>query len=73
MPATRGVFVSHATIDLQVNLMAEREVTKILTLLVGLLEKNGIDVSADQELQDMIRPIDDAEMESRLEQELRQK
>ena len=60
-------------IDLQINLMAEREVTKVLTLLVGLLEKNGIDVSADQELQDMIRPMDDAEMERRLEQELRQK
>lgn len=37
-------------LDLQINLLAEQELTKILTLLTKLCEKSGIDLTQDQDL-----------------------
>jgi uncharacterized membrane protein len=37
-------------LDLQINLLAEQELTKILTLLTQLCEKSGIDLNKDGEL-----------------------
>lgn len=57
-------------IDLQVNLIAEEEVTKIMKMLSMLLEKNGIDISRDTELQKMLRPINTEELEKRLQRQI---
>lgn len=54
-------------VDLRVNLMAEKENTKMIELLVLLLEKHGVDVSNDPEVQKMLDP----KLEERIEKELR--
>jgi uncharacterized membrane protein len=45
-------------VDLQVNMIAEEEMTKLLQMVSLLLEKHGVDVSKDRELQAMITPTD---------------
>ena len=55
---------------LQLNLIAEREITKIMKMLTLLLEKEGIDISQDPELKKMLRPVSEAEIEKRLEREI---
>lgn len=57
-------------LDLQINLISEKEVTKVIKLLSLLLEKNGIDLSTDPELKKMLRPISPAEIEKHLEKEI---
>lgn len=57
-------------IDLQVNLIAEEEITKILELLVLSLKKQGIDISKDLDPH-MLEPIHSAEIESRLEDQIK--
>ena len=53
-------------IDLQINTIAEEEITKMIELQVLLLKKNGLDVSADPELQQMLEPMDKERIENRL-------
>lgn len=55
---------------LQLNLIAEREVTKLIKMQIMVLEKNGIDVSGDPELKKMLRPLSEEEIERRLEREI---
>lgn len=55
---------------LQLNLISEREVTKLIKMLALLLEKQGIDLSQDPELHKMIRPVSEEEIERRLEKEI---
>lgn len=55
---------------LQLNLISEKEITKIIKLLALLLEKQGIDLSQDPELKKMIRPVSEEEIEKRLEREI---
>ena len=55
---------------LQIDLIAEREVTKILKLLITIAEKNGIDLSRDPELQKMLRPTSADDLERALEKEI---
>lgn len=55
---------------LQLNLISEREVTKIMKMIALLLEKQGIDLSKDPELKKMIRPISEEEIEKKLEKEI---
>ncbi len=55
---------------LQLNLIAEKEITKIMKLLSLLLEKQGVDLSGDPELKKMIRPVSEDEIEKRLEKEI---
>ncbi len=57
-------------IELQLSTIAEGELTKLINLTALLLEKEGVNISNDPELQKMLRPIDSAELERRLEQEL---
>jgi uncharacterized membrane protein len=57
---------------LQLNLISEREVTKIMKMLALLSEKQGIDLSNDPELKRMIRPVSEEEIERRLEKEILQ-
>jgi len=57
-------------INLQVDLISQKEATKIIKMLALLLEKEGIDLSQDPELHQMIRPISEEEIEKRLEKEI---
>lgn len=57
-------------IDTRIDIVAEEEITKILVLLSKLLEKNGIDVSKDEELQKMLTPVDKGYLEKKFEKEV---
>lgn len=57
-------------IHLQLNLISEREVTKIMKMTTLLLEKQGIDLSQDPELKKMIRPFSEEEIQKKLEKEI---
>lgn len=56
-------------IDLQINTVAEEEVTKIIQLQLKLLEKNGVTID-DPEIAQMVHPLSSADIERRLEREL---
>jgi uncharacterized membrane protein len=47
---------NRAKLDLQINLLAEREATKILELLQALCRKQGMPEAEDEELLDLLRP-----------------
>ncbi len=55
---------------LQLNLISEREITKIIKLLSVLLEKQGIDLSQDPELKKMVNPVSEEDIIKRLEKEI---
>ncbi len=55
---------------LQLNLISEREITKLMKMIALLLEKQGMDLSQDPELKKMIRPVSEEEIEKRLEKEI---
>jgi uncharacterized membrane protein len=55
---------------LQIDTIAEEEITKMIELQVLLLKKNGIDVSNDREIQEMLEPTNAARIESALEKQL---
>lgn len=55
---------------LQLNLVSEKEITKLIKMMALLLEKQGIDLSKDPELHKMIRPVSEEEIEKRLEKEI---
>jgi uncharacterized membrane protein len=57
-------------VDLQVDIITEEELTKLLTMMKLLLEKNGIDISNDDALQSMLKPTDVETLENVLEQEV---
>ncbi len=55
---------------LQINLITEKEITKLMKMTAILLEKQGVDLSEDPELKKMLRPISEEEIEKRLEKEI---
>jgi uncharacterized membrane protein len=55
---------------LQINLIAEKEVTKVMKMIAILLEHQGVDLSKDPELKKLIKPISEEEIEKRLEKEI---
>ncbi len=57
-------------LHLQVDLIAEREVTKVIKMMSILLEKNGVDISNDPELQKFVKPISESDIEKKLEREI---
>lgn len=57
-------------IHLQLNIIAEREITKLIKMTSLLLEKQGIDLSKDPELKKMIHPVDEDEIQRQLEKEI---
>lgn len=57
-------------IDLQITVIAEKEVTKIMNMLYLLLEKNGIDLSKDPELKKMLKSTSTDVLEKNLQKEL---
>src|SRR6185295_1160840 len=48
---------------LQLNLISEREITKLMKMMAILLEKQGVDISQDPELRKMLKPISEEEIE----------
>lgn len=57
-------------VDLQINIIAEEEITKIIHLIAGLYGALKIDVQEDSELKKMLEPTDWDEIEKRLEDQL---
>lgn len=57
-------------VDLTIDVKAEEEITKILTLVKALAEKNGIDVSEDLDLETMLAPTNLEEIQKDLEREV---
>src|SRR3989339_1134375 len=55
---------------LQVNLIAEKEITKLMKMMEILLEKQGVDLSEDPELKKLLKPISEEEIEERLQKEI---
>lgn len=55
---------------LQINIIAEREITKLMKMVALSLAKQGIDLSKDPELQRLIRPISEDDIEKKLEKEI---
>ncbi len=57
-------------VDLQVNLITERELTKVLSLVARIAEKQSIDVSGDAELQAMLNPTNIEKLERVIDAQL---
>jgi uncharacterized membrane protein len=57
-------------IHLQLNFIAESEITKLIKMVSILLEKQGIDLSKDPELKKMVEPVSEEEIEKILEKEI---
>lgn len=57
-------------VELYINTYAEREITKIIYLQTLLLKKNGIDVSTDVDIQQMLKELESDEIEKELEEQL---
>lgn len=56
-------------LQLHVNLLTEREITKVLVLLRELLKKNNITIS-DAELDEMLKDIDTSHIERKLKEQI---
>jgi uncharacterized membrane protein len=57
-------------IDMQVNLITEEEITKLLKLVAGLYSALKINIDQDSELKEMLKPTNWDILEERLENEL---
>lgn len=57
-------------LDMQVNKIAEKEITKSLFILKKIAEKQGIDLSDDKELDEMLKGIEVSYIERKLEEQL---
>jgi len=56
-------------LQLQVELITEKEISKVLTLLKNLLENQGVKTT-DAELQEMLEEVDTSYIERKLEEQL---
>lgn len=57
-------------VDLEVDIITEKEVTKILRVLTLFMEKNGYNLSDDRELQLMVKTTNMEKIEGSLEKEM---
>lgn len=57
-------------VDVQIDVLAEQETAKALELLTMLLKKNGVDLSSDKVLKEMIKPTNTEKIEKALEKEI---
>ena len=57
-------------IDIQINMIAEREITKIIHLVSYLMKHLNVPYDKDPELKRMMKPLDMEEMRRELEQQL---
>lgn len=71
MSQNRQSFISNLReeIDMQVNLTSEREITKILQILVKVADKQGIHLN-DKDLAEMLKNIEVSYLERKLEEQL---
>lgn len=60
-------------VELQISTIAEGEVTKLIKLMVLMLEKQGVKIEEDPELKKMLKPVDNSAIERQLEDELNKK
>lgn len=60
-----------AEVALQVEMISEEEITKILSLILILLERKGIKVKEDPEIQRMLKKVDPWFIEKKLEEQLK--
>ena len=56
-------------IELQLNTIADSELTKLIALMAILLEKEGVKID-DPDIKKLLKPVDSAELIRRLEEEL---
>jgi uncharacterized membrane protein len=56
--------------DMNVDVIAEEEITKLLELVSRIAEKNGINLSKDTVLQGMLKPVDKKRLEEKLREEM---
>jgi uncharacterized membrane protein len=59
-------------INLQIDMIAEDEVTKLMTLVRGLYQALNIDTSFDPELHEMCEPTDAEAIEKKLQEQMEQ-
>lgn len=57
-------------VQLQINIMAEEENTKIMRMLVLLLQKNKIPVPEDKQLRDLLRKTDTQKIERNVQKQI---
>jgi uncharacterized membrane protein len=57
-------------IDLQLDVIAEKEITKVMEIVALIAKKNGIDLSNDEVLIEMLKPIDTNKIERTLQQQI---
>ncbi len=57
-------------VDLHIDMLAEAELTKLLQLVTRLAEQQGISLSGDSELQEMLEPSDTEELQQTLEDDI---
>lgn len=57
-------------VELYINTYAENEITKMIYLQTLLLEKNGIDLSEDRDLKDMLKTLEEDKIEKALARQL---
>ena len=57
-------------VQLQVNVITEEEITRMLWMLVLLLQKNGIPIPEDKRLQEMLRETDVENIEKNMKKQI---
>jgi uncharacterized membrane protein len=57
--------------DVYINIRTEKELTKLLEMVSLLLEKQGVTISSDPELQSMLQREDTEQIEETLEEEIK--
>ena len=58
--------------NLQIELISEQEITKVLEILAVMIKKMGIDISKDPEIKQMLEPLNTKEIERKLEEQLKE-
>lgn len=71
MSQNRQSFISslREEIDMQVNITAEREITKIIQIILKIAEKQGIKID-DKEIEEMVKEIEVGYIERKLQKQL---
>lgn len=57
-------------IDLQVDIITEQELTKLMDMVSQLMQKNGLDTAKDSQLQSMLKPTNLETIEKSLERQV---
>ena len=60
-----------AEIDMQVNMTAEEEITKVMQMVFGLYKGLKLNLAHDPEIEEMMKPLDRNLIEKRLEEQMK--